>query len=134
MACKGPKALVAELIAGEIGRALGLLVPEIVLAQLDPVLARSEPDPEIQALIRASGGINLAMDFLPGALDFNPASSPAVDADLASSIVWFDALVSNVDRSPRNTNMLLWHGRLWLIDHGASLYFHHGGLVRAPAR
>ena len=121
---QGRKALVAEVISGELARALGLAVPELVLAQLDPELARTEPDPEIQDLIRASAGLNLAMDYLPGALGFDPIVGPPA-ADLASRIAWFDALVQNVDRSPRNTNLLVWHGKLWLIDHGASLYFHH---------
>ena len=121
---QGTKALVAELIAGEIARALGLAVPEIVLAELDPDLARTEPDAEIQQLIRASGGLNLALDYLPGAATFDPLAD-RVDHELASRIVWFDALVSNVDRTPRNTNMLMWHRRLHLIDHGAALYFHH---------
>lgn len=121
---QGPKALIAELVAGEIGRALDLPVPEIVLVELDGDLARTEPDPEIQDLIRASAGLNLALDYLPGAVAFDPVTErPA--ADLASAIVWFDAYVTNVDRTPRNTNMLMWHGRLWLIDHGAALYFHH---------
>ena len=121
---QGPKALIAELVAGEIARAAGLPVPEIVFVYLDPELARTEPDPEIQDLIRASAGINLALDYLPGSMSFDPvAEQPA--ADLASSIVWFDAYVTNVDRTPRNTNMLIWHKRLWLIDHGAALYFHH---------
>jgi HipA-like protein len=121
---QGVKALIAELVAGEIARAVGLLVPEIVLADLDVDLARTEPDPEISALIRASGGINLALDYLPGSVMFDPlVEQPA--ANLASKIVWFDAYVSNVDRTPRNTNILRWHRRLWLIDHGASLYFHH---------
>jgi len=121
---QGPKALIAELLAGEIARAVGLPVPEIVFVELDPELARAEPDPEIQDLIRASAGLNLALDYLPGSVTFDPvAESP--DADLASSIVWFDAYVTNVDRTPRNTNMLMWHRRLWLIDHGAALYFHH---------
>ena len=121
---QGPKALIAELVAGEIARAAGLPVPEIVFVELDPELARAEPDPEIQDLIRSSDGLNLALDYLPGSVTFDPvAESP--DADLASSIVWFDAYVTNVDRTPRNTNMLMWHRRLWLIDHGASLYFHH---------
>jgi HipA-like protein len=121
---QGPKALIAELVAGEIARAAGLPVPEIVFVELDPELARAEPDPEIQDLIRSSAGLNLALDYLPGSVTFDPvAESP--DADLASSIVWFDAYVTNVDRTPRNTNMLMWHRRLWLIDHGASLYFHH---------
>jgi len=121
---QGPRALVAELVGGEIARALGLPVPEIVFADLDPDLARTEPDPEIQSLIRASAGLNLALDFLPGSLVFDPAASQ-VDADLASRIVWFDAFVSNVDRTAKNTNLLMWHRKLWLIDHGAALYFHH---------
>jgi hypothetical protein len=121
---QGARALLAELLSGEIARALGLSVPEIVFAELDPDLARTEPDPEIFALIRASGGLNLALDYLPGSVMFDPVvEAPA--ADLASRIVWFDAYVMNVDRTPRNPNMLMWHRRLWLIDHGASLYFHH---------
>lgn len=122
---QGPKALVAEIIAGGIARALGLDVPEIVLAELDAELARTEPDPEIQELIRASGGTNVALDFLPGSANFDPVADP-VDAALASRVVWHDAFTSNVDRSARNTNLLSWHRRLWLIDHGAALYFHHG--------
>jgi hypothetical protein len=121
---QGPKALIAELVAGEIARAAGLLVPEIVFMILDPELARTEPDPEIQHLIMASAGLNLALDYLPGAVSFDPVAEKP-DADLASSIVWFDAYVTNVDRTPRNPNMLVWHRRLWLIDHGATLYFHH---------
>ena len=121
---QGPKALIAELVAGEIARAAGLPVPEIVLVELDPELARTEPDPEIQHLIWASAGLNLALDYLPGAVTFNPVAEKP-DADLASSIVWFDAYVTNVDRTPRNTNILVWHRRLWLIDHGATLYVHH---------
>ena len=121
---QGPKALIAELVAGEIARAAGLPVPEIVFVELDPELARTEPDPEIQALIRASAGLNLALDYLPGAVTFDPVAEKP-DADLASAVVWFDAYVTNVDRTPRNTNMLIWHRRLWLIDHGAALYFHH---------
>jgi hypothetical protein len=120
----GAKALIAELVAGEIARALGLPVPEIVLAVLDRDLARTEPDPEIHALIFDSGGLNLALDYLPGSVNFDPLVHP-VAADLASRIVWFDAFVSNVDRTPRNTNMLMWHRALYLIDHGSSLYFHH---------
>lgn len=122
---QGPKALIAELVVGEIGRALGLRVPDIVFAELDPVLARSEPDPEIQDLIKASAGLNLGIDFLPGSVTFDPVSLTP-DAELASAIVWFDALTTNVDRTPRNTNMLVWHQKIWLIDHGAALYFHHG--------
>jgi hypothetical protein len=121
---QGPKALIAELVAGELARALGLPVPEIVFMQLDVELARTEPDPEIQDLIRASGGLNLALDYLPGSVSFDPLTMPAGGA-LASSIVWLDALVGNVDRSPRNVNLLWWHGRLWLIDHGAALVFQH---------
>src|SRR6267378_7668091 len=121
---QGPKALIAELVAGEVARAAGLPVPEIVFVELDPELARTEPDPEIQALIRASAGLNLALDYLPGAVMFDPVAEKP-DAVLASAIVWFDAFVTNVDRTPRNTNMLMWHRKLWLIDHGAALYFHH---------
>ena len=121
---QGPKALIAELVAGELARDLGLLVPEIVYMELDADLARTEADPEIQDLIRASVGLNLALDFLPSALAYDPLVWQP-DAMLASRIVWFDAFVMNVDRTARNTNMLLWHGRLWLIDHGASLYFQH---------
>ena len=130
----GAKALVAELVAGEIARALGLLVPEIVLANLDADLARTEPDPEIHALIHDSGGLNLALDFLPGAVTYDPVTGFPSD-DLASRIVWFDAYVTNVDRTVRNTNMLMWHRRLWLIDHGSTLYFHHSpGWEAASAR
>jgi len=121
---QGPKALIAELVAGEIARAAGLPVPELVFVDLDPELARTEPDPEIRDLIRASAGLNLALDYLPGAVMFDPVAEKP-DADLASSIVWFDAYVTNVDRTSRNTNLLIWHRRLWLIDHGAALYFHH---------
>jgi len=122
---QGPKALVAEVVAGEIGRALGLLVPEIVLVELDPVLGRAEPDEEIQELLARSGGVNVGLDFLPGALEYAPAAASPIAPDLAADIVWFDALVTNVDRTARNTNLLVWHGRLWLIDHGASLYVQH---------
>ncbi|MEO8364799.1 MAG: HipA family kinase [Pseudoxanthomonas sp.] len=122
---QGAKALVAELIAGGIAQALGLPIPEIVLMELDPELARTEPDPEIQHLIRASAGLNMALDYLPGAVNFDPvAEQPG--AELASRIVWFDAYVSNVDRTARNTNLLVWHRQLYLIDHGAALYFQHG--------
>jgi hypothetical protein len=126
---QGRKALVAELVAGEIARRLGLLVPEVVLACLAPELGRSEPDPEIQDLLKRSSGLNLALDYLPGSLGFDPLVEPP-DSGLASRIVWFDALVTNVDRTPRNTNLLVWHDRLWLIDHGASLYFHHNWPAR----
>lgn len=121
---QGTKALVAELIAGEIARAAGLLVPELVFVNLDPEIARTEPDPEIQDLIRASGGLNLGLDYLPGSVMFDPVADQP-EADLASRIVWLDAYVTNVDRTPRNANMLMWHRKLWLIDHGAALYFHH---------
>ncbi len=121
---QGPKALIAELVAGELGRAIGLPVPEIVLVELDAALGRSEPDPEIQSLIRASEGLNLALDYLPGSLTYD-ALLPPPDTALASAVVWFDAYVTNVDRTARNTNLLVWHKGLWLIDHGAALYFHH---------
>ena len=121
---QGPRALIAELVSGEIARALGLPVPELVFAELDPDLARTEPDPEIHALILDSAGLNLALDYLPGSVTYDPIVQTP-DADLASRIVWFDAYVTNVDRTARNTNMLMWHRRLWLIDHGATLYFHH---------
>lgn len=122
---QGPKALVAELVAGEIARALGLPMPELVFVQLEAELARTEPDPEIQELIRASDGLNLALDYLPGAINFDPVAEQ-LPGSLASEIVWFDAFVSNVDRSFRNPNLLIWHRKPWLIDHGAALYFHHG--------
>lgn len=121
---QGTKALVAELICGEIARALGLPVPELVFVDLDVDLARTEPDPEIQTLIRASAGLNIGLDYLPGSVMFDPIVEQP-DPDLASAIVWFDAYVSNVDRTVRNTNLLMWHRRLRLIDHGAALYFHH---------
>jgi hypothetical protein len=124
---QGPKALVAEVVAGELARALGFAVPELALVELDPAIGRAEPDPEIQDLLLASGGTNLGVDFLPGALSFNPAAGPEPDAELAADIVWFDSLVTNIDRTAKNTNLLLWHDRMWLIDHGASLYFHHAG-------
>ena len=120
----GTKALIAELIAGEIARAAGLLVPELVFVNLDAEIANTEPDPEIQDLIRASGGLNLGLDYLPGSVMFDPVADK-LDADLASRIVWFDAYVTNVDRTPRNANLLMWHRKLWLIDHGASLFFHY---------
>src|SRR5918911_4058998 len=126
---QGRKALIAELVAGEIARRLDLLVPEVVLAYLAPEMGRSEPDPEIQDLLERSTGLNLALDFLPGSLGFDPLVEPP-DSGLASRIVWFDALVTNVDRTPRNPNLLTWHDRLWLIDHGASLYFHHNWPAR----
>src|SRR5436309_14220066 len=118
---QGPLALVAELIAGEIGRALGLNVPELVFVEVDAAFGRNEPDEEIRDLLRASVGLNLALDYLPGSITFDPVAGPAPAAAEASDIVWFDALTSNVDRTARNPNLLCWHGRLWLIDHGASL-------------
>jgi hypothetical protein len=121
---QGPKALIAELLAGEIGRLAGLPIPEIVFVILPPDLARTEPDAEIQSLIGASGGLNIALDYLPGSITFDPLVYQP-DAALASAVVWFDAFVCNVDRTARNVNMLMWHRRLWLIDHGAALYFHH---------
>ncbi len=121
---QGIKALIAELIGGEIARALGFKVPEIVFANLDTAFGRSEPDEEIQDLLKASVGLNLALHYLSGAITFDPAVTK-VDPKLASQIVWMDCLLTNVDRTPRNTNMLTWNKELWLIDHGASLYFHH---------
>jgi hypothetical protein len=136
----GARALIAELIAGEIGRTLGLPVPEIVLATLDRDLARTEPDPEIHALIHDSAGLNLALDYLPGSVNYDPVGH-RIATDLATRIVWFDAYLTNVDRTARNTNMLMWHGAPWLIDHGSTLYFHHltgwqtdAGRARAPFR
>ncbi len=121
---QGRKALVAEVITGELGRRLGLPVPEIVVVRLDERMANAEPDQEVQDLLRASAGDNLGMDFLPGSLGLEVPDG-IVDAELAARIVWFDALTQNVDRSWRNPNLLVWHGQVWLIDHGASLYFHH---------
>jgi hypothetical protein len=121
---QGPKALVAEVISGELARRLGLPVPELAVVHLDPIVARAEPDEEVQELIKASAGANLGMDFLPGALGYDPVAHP-VEAGLASRVLAFDAFVENVDRSWRNPNLLIWHGGLWLIDHGATLYFHH---------
>ncbi len=121
---QGRKALIAEVIAGEIGRALGLPIPRLALMKLDPALGRNEPDYEIRTLLESSAGLNLAMDYLPGSITFDPTAN-TVDAKLASEIVWFDAFIMNVDRTARNTNMLMWHKKLYLIDHGASLFFHH---------
>lgn len=121
---QGPKALIAELVAGELGRALGLPVPEIVFVELDAALAGTEPDPEIQDLLKASIGLNLALDYLPGSVMYDPLVEE-LEPEQASAVVWFDAYVTNVDRTARNANMLIWHKKLWLIDHGASLYFHH---------
>jgi hypothetical protein len=122
---QGPKVLIAELICGELGRALGLPIPEIVFAEVEPAFGRNEPHEEIQALIEASLGLNLALDYLPGSLGFDTTTLPSVDSALASAIVWFDAYITNVDRTLRNTNLLWWHRKLWLIDHGAALYVQH---------
>ncbi len=124
---QGPKALLAELVSGELARHLGMPVPEIVFADLDPRMAKTEPDPEIQELLQRSAGLNLALDYLPGSITFDPLVERHMSglSRLASQIVWFDALVTNVDRTPRNTNLLVWHRAVWMIDHGASLYFHH---------
>jgi hypothetical protein len=124
-AAQGPRALVAELIAGEIGRALGLPVPEIVFVRLHPEFGRAEPHQEIQELLERSVGLNLGLDYLPGSITFDPVARPAPDPELAARVVWFDALITNVDRTFRNTNLLRWHRALWLIDHGAAMYFHH---------
>jgi len=121
---QGPKALIAELIGGELARLLKLRVPEIVFAHLDESFGRSEPDEEIQDLLKFSVGKNLGLHFLSGAITFD-ANVDVIGAEEASKIVWLDALLMNVDRTVRNTNMLIWHKELWLIDHGASLYFHH---------
>jgi hypothetical protein len=130
---QGPLALVAEIIAGELARRLGLRVPELVLAELDPRIPGSEPDPEIQDLLKASNGLNLGVDFLPGSAGFDPLGWSAEPA-FASQLVWFDALVSNPDRTWRNPNLLVWHGDIWLIDHGAALYFHHNWPTARPDR
>lgn len=129
---QGRKVLVAEVLVGELARRIGLPVPELVLVEVDPVLGRAEPDEEVQDLLRASAGLNLGTDYLPRSLGFDP-NVHAVDADLASRVLWFDALIGNVDRSWRNPNLLLWHRELWLIDHGASLVFHHDWARAASA-
>ena len=121
---QGVKSLIAELIGGEIARALGLKVPEIVFANLSEAFGRTEPDEEIQDLLKASVGLNLALHYLSGAITYDPVVT-TIDAKLASKIVWLDCLITNVDRTARNTNMLIWNKQLWLIDHGAALYFHH---------
>jgi HipA-like kinase len=122
---QGPLALVSELVAGEIGRALGLKVPELVFVEVDSALGRNEPDQEIRDLLQASVGLNLALDYLPGSVMFDPAAGDKVGEDLASAAVWFDAFVTNVDRTAQNPNLLYWHKSLHFIDHGAALYFHH---------
>jgi hypothetical protein len=137
---QGVKALVAELISGELARLVGLRVPEIVFIEIDERMAKTEPDPEIQDLLRKSTGLNLALDYLPGSITFDPlverAAAIASAPRLASTVVWLDALVTNVDRTAKNTNLLIWHRDLWLIDHGATLIFQHawsGDLSRARA-
>lgn len=122
---QGPLALVAELVAGEIGRALGLNVPELVFVEVDPALGRNEPDQEIRDLLKASVGLNLALDYLPGSTMFDPAAGDQANAETASTAVWFDSFVANVDRTPRNANLLNWHRELYFIDHGAAIYYHH---------
>jgi hypothetical protein len=122
---QGRKALVAEVVAGGLAASIGLPVPEIVLVELDPELGRAEPDPEVRDLIEASAGLNVGLDFLPGALELTPGGAVPIDPTFAADVVWLDALVTNVDRTPRNPNLLVWHGRIWLIDHGAALYLHH---------
>lgn len=121
---QGIKALIAELLGGEIARTMGLRVPEIVFAEVDPAFGRTEPDEEIQDLLKSSAGLNLALHYLSGAINFDPVVNK-IDQVLASQILWLDCLLMNVDRTARNTNLLMWHKELWLIDHGASLYFHH---------
>jgi hypothetical protein len=130
---QGPLALVAEIIAGELARQLGLRVPELVLADLDPQIADTEPDPEIQDLLRASEGVNLGVDFLPGAAGFDPLGWTAPD-DFAAELLWFDGFTQNVDRTWRNPNLLVWHKDIWLIDHGAALYFHHNWKSADPGK
>ena len=127
---QGILALIAELLAGEIGRALGLRVPEIVLVEIDPALGRNEPDYEIRQLLKASPGMNLGLDYLPGSTTFDPAARDTAPADEASTIVWFDAFTQNIDRTPRNANLLVWHRKLYPIDHGAALFFHHDWATR----
>ncbi len=122
---QGILALIAEQIAGEIGRALGLRVPEIVFVEIDPALGRNEPDAEIRHLLRSSAGLNLGLDYLPGSIMFDPAARDAASSEEASMLVWFDAYTQNVDRTPRNANLLVWHRKLYPIDHGAALFFHH---------
>lgn len=128
---QGPLALVAEIIAGELARAAGFATPRLALIEIDPALGAAEPDPEIKELIVASAGLNVASDFLPGSITYSPAIENTPSPELAAEIVWFDALITNVDRTPRNPNLLLWHGELQLIDHGAALYRQHAGLSGA---
>lgn len=121
---QGVKALIAELLGGEIAKSLGLKIPELVFINVDPAFGRTEPDAEIQDLLKASAGLNLGLHFLKGAMNFDPLGTPVSGIE-ASQIVWLDAYLMNVDRTYKNTNLLVWHKELWLIDHGASLYFHH---------
>ncbi|TVL89846.1 HipA family kinase [Streptomyces sp. SAJ15] len=121
---QGRKTLVAEVVCGQLARRLGLRVPELVGMRLDPVIGLAEPDQEVQELLKASGGLNLGMDYLPGSLGFDPLAFE-VGSGEAGRVVWFDALINNVDRSWRNPNLLVWHGQLWLIDHGATMIWHH---------
>ncbi len=130
---QGEGALVAEVVAGELARAIGLPVPELVVVDLAPQLCHAEPDPEIQELLVASPGLNLGMDFLPGSLPFTAPPEPPIDPELAADIVWFDTLVTNVDRTHRNPNLIVWGARTWLIDHGASFFRQHGGSLAATA-
>jgi hypothetical protein len=127
---QGAAALIAEAIAGEIGRGLGLRVPELVLVEIDPALGRNEPDYEIRQLLKASPGMNLGLDYLPGATMFDPAARDTAPPDEASMLVWFDAFTQNVDRTARNANLLVWHRKLYPIDHGAALYWHHNWPAR----
>lgn len=134
---QGPAALVAEVLAAELGRALGLPIPELAVVEMPPELGRAEPDPEIQELLAASPGPNLGMDFLPGSLGFTLPADPPLDPEFAADVVWFDTLITNVDRTPRNPNLLVWHRKTWLIDHGAAFFRLHGGgplaeTARAP--
>lgn len=128
---QGVLALVAEVVVGELARALDFNIPELVDLEIDAALGTAEADPEIKDLITASAGLNLGVDFLPGALGYSPAGAWQPTAEEAAGIVWLDSLVTNVDRSPRNPNLLVWHDRLWLIDHGAALYRHHAGPLSA---
>jgi len=134
---QGAKALVAELVVGLLGRDAGLPVPELVLVEIEPALGRAEPDPEVRELVVASTAVNVGLDFLPGSLEYAAGGADGVDAAFAADVVWFDALMTNVDRTPRNPNLIVWHGRTWLIDHGAALYRHHAdeplpGRAREP--
>ncbi|RVX37844.1 hypothetical protein EDD27_0123 [Nonomuraea polychroma] len=130
---QGRRVLVAEIIAGELARRLGLKTPELKLIDLDPQLGLREPDEEVQDLLKASTGLNLAVDFLPGALGFEPLAWVA-DPVFAARVVWFDGLIHNIDRSWRNPNLLVWDRDTWLIDHGASLWFHHNWPTADPQR